>query len=68
MKLYAYENSNGDKGVIIADNIEKAAELFKEKYPGRKIADNDNDYDNGGAYLFESGDVENNKLFCTFPW
>ena len=68
MKLYAYENSEGDKGVIIANSMEKAKELFLQEYPTRTIVDNNDDYYKNGAYLFEVEKVQNNKLFCTFPW
>ena len=68
MKLYAYENSEGDKGVIIANSMEKAKELFLQEYPTRTIVDNNNDYYKNGAYLFEVEKVQNNKLFCAFPW
>lgn len=67
MKLYAYENSEGDKGVIIADSMEKAKELFLQEYPTRTIVDNIDDYYKNGAYLFEVEKVQNNKLFCAFP-
>lgn len=68
MKLYAYENSEGDKGIIIADSMEKAKELFLQEYPTRTIVDNNDDYYKNGAYLFEVERVQNNKLFCAFPW
>lgn len=71
MHMFAYENSGGDKGVIIAENKETAEALFKAKYPKRRIltkSDDCDEYDNNGAYLYEVGDVENNKLFDAFPW
>lgn len=43
-KIYAYENSEGDKGVIIARSMKAAVRLFHIKYPDRQIADNDDDY------------------------
>lgn len=67
-KLYAYENSNGDKGIIIADDLSKAEELYSAQYPERKICKSGEDYWDNGAYLFEVGDVKDNKLFCVFPW
>ena len=39
-KVFAYENSDGDKGIIIAKSIEEAKKIFHEKYPERKIVDN----------------------------
>lgn len=70
MHMFAYENSGGDKGVIIAENKETAETLFKAKYPKRRIlteSDNCDEYTSNGAYLYEVGDVENNKLFDAFP-
>ena len=67
-KVFAYENSNGDKGIIIAKSMEQAEKLFHKEYPKRKIADNDEGYWDNGAYLFEAGEVKSGKLYCTFPW
>lgn len=67
-KIYAYENSNGDKGIIIADDLSKAEELYSVMYPERKICKSGEDYWDNGAYLFEVGDVEDTKVLCTFPW
>lgn len=38
-KMYAYENYEGDKGVIIATSMGQARKLFSERYPDRKIAE-----------------------------
>ena len=43
-KVFAYENSDGDKGIIIARSINEAEKIFHEKYPERKIVDNYYDY------------------------
>ena len=51
-KVFAYENSDGDKGIIIARSINEAEKIFHEKYPERKIVDNYYDYCQNGAYLF----------------
>lgn len=67
-KVFAYENSDGDKGIIIAKSIEEAKKIFHEKYPERKIVDNYYDYCQNGANLFEMDKVDNNKLYCCFPW
>ena len=68
-KIYAYENSYGDKGIIIARSKEEAKRLFHEEYPKRKIVDIDGDYYNDGAYLFELDTLSNeSKLYCPFPW
>ena len=68
-RVFAYENSCGDKGVIIASSYEKAVQIFYEKYPGRKIVDCIDDYyDDNGAFLFETGAVKKNALYNAFPW
>lgn len=67
-KIYAYENSEGDKGVIIARSMKAAVRLFHIKYPDRQIADNDDDYWRSGAYLFEVGYASGNKLYDAFLW
>ena len=67
-KVFAYECSNGDKGIIIAKSIEKAKKIFNKEYPDRQIVDNDYNYWDNGAYLFESDRVKNGKLYCCFPW
>lgn len=63
-KVFAYENSDGDKGIIIARSIDEAEKIFHKKYPERKIVDNYYDYCKNGAYLFEMSKVDNNKLYC----
>lgn len=68
MKMYAYEIWEGDKGIIIAKSFDEAEKIFHEEYPERKIVDNESDWWNGGAYLEEMDYVENNKLYCCFPW
>ena len=65
-KMYAYENYEGGKGVIIATSMGQARKLFSERYPNRKIAENDEEYWNNGAFLYELGDVERNKIYNAF--
>ncbi len=67
-KVFAYENSEGDKGIIIAKSYDEAKKIYQKEYPKRKIVDNDEGYWDSGAYLFEMNDVINNKLYCCFPW
>ena len=71
IKIYAYENWEGDKGVIIADSIEEARQIFKEEYPDRIILDQYQDFgdcDGSGAYVFEVEPTQYGKLYCAFPW
>ena len=67
-KMFAYECSEGDKGVIVARSYEEAKQIFYKKYPNREIVDNDDDYWENGAYLFEVDTLKNGKLYCCFPW
>lgn len=69
-RLYAYENSEGDKGIIVACTEDEAIMLFKEKYPKRKIVGKEtDDYWDNGSYLYEVAQLGNkSKLFCTFEW
>ena len=67
-KIYAYENSDGDKGIIIAKSYNDAKRIFHEKYPKRKIVEDDSiDYWDNGSYLFEMDNVSDNELYCCFP-
>ena len=43
-KIFAYECSDGDKGIITAESLKQASKLFKTDYPERKIASNDKEY------------------------
>lgn len=68
-KIFAYENYEGDKGIIIADTELEARGLFLERYPDRKIVNNDHEFWNNGAYLFEFSNLEDKSaLYCTFEW
>ena len=72
LKVYAYENSCGDKGIIIAEKKEKAEEIYHAKYPDWKIVTPESGkYDSNeikGAYLFEVGELKENELYNAFPW
>lgn len=67
-KVFAYENSEGDKGIIIARSYNEAKTIFQKEYPKRKIVDDDEGYWDSGAYLFEMDEVKNNELYNCFPW
>lgn len=68
-KLFAYENSEGDKGVIVARSYKNALLIFQKKYPDRKVISDDTseDYWDNGAYLFEIGEIKENELYNAFP-
>lgn len=68
LKIFAYENSEGDKGIICAANKEEAETLFHEEYPDRKIVENSSDFWDNGAYLFEVDCLEKAKLYCCFSY
>ena len=65
VKIFAYENNDGDQGIICAKSMEKAEEIFHETYPKRNL-DSDKRSENS-ANLFEVGEVKNNQLHCLFP-
>lgn len=68
-RMFAYENSDGDKGVIIASSYRKAEKIYRKEYPDRKLVDIDtDDYYDEGAYLFDMGKVCNGRLYNAFPW
>ena len=72
LKVYAYENYEGDKGIIITKSKDMAENIFYKKYPNREIVTVESgDYyssEINGAYLFQVGEVEEDKLYDTFPW
>ena len=45
MKIYTYDICDRDKGLIIAENMEQAEELFEQRYPDTPIVDVFGDYD-----------------------
>lgn len=67
LRVYGYDNFNGDKGVIIANSYDEAAKVYGEKYD-RKITDDHNEYMDDGCYLFDMGVVEENKMYVNAEW
>ena len=68
-KIYAYDNCDGDKGIIIADSMEEAIALFKEHYPDRNIATNLEQYWSHGCYIEKVDDIPTeSKLYTTCEW
>lgn len=39
MKLYTYDITEGDKGIIFANSYEEAVELFKADYPEIEVVE-----------------------------
>lgn len=72
LKVYAYENNCGDKGIIIAKSKETAESIYHEKYPDWEIVTPESGkYDSNeinGAYLFKVGNLKENELYNAFPW
>lgn len=71
IKIFAYENSEGDKGIICAKSYKEAERIFCKKYSKRKImnpSNPDEDYWDDGAYLFEMGTIKNNEIYNCFPF
>ena len=76
-KLYSYDICNDEKGIIIANTIEEAAELFREHKPNTKYAlGSDPDwekrvkiYQDGGAMIDEVTELNGvSKICCTVDW
>ena len=68
-KIYSYDNFKGDKGIIIADSLEEATEMYKKEYPNRKIAHNQDEYYECRCYIIERDILDgNSKLIVTYAW
>ena len=68
-KIYAYDNYEGDKGIIVADSYDKAIALFKEQYPHREVAKTQEQYLECGSYIYELDCLsEENRLYIVCEW
>ena len=67
-KIFAYENFDGDKGIIIAETYEEAEKLYKEDYPDCTIIDGNEDYRSGTGLLFEVRNKIEKGVVNAFPW
>ena len=66
-KIYAYETYEDGKGIIIASSYKKARKIFEKEFSIPVVEDDDEEgYWNGGAYIYEVGSVENNKVYEVF--
>lgn len=68
LKLYSYDNFEGDKGIIVAASLEEAEEIYLEEYPNRKIAKCHEEYLDNGCYVSYEGLIEEGRLYCTCSW
>ncbi len=66
-KIFAYENCDGDKGIIIAETYEEAEKLYKDDYPDCTIIDGE-DYRPGTGFLFEVRNKIEKGVVNAFPW
>lgn len=73
-KIFVYEGINNDKGMIITDSLEKAKQIFKEKYPNVVLLDankpyTQTPYENAAyVYEFEHSEIKPDTLYNLIPW
>lgn len=73
-KIFVYEGINNDKGMIITDSLEKAKQIFREKYPNFVLIDankpyTQTPYENAAyVYEFEHSEIKPNTLYALIPW
>lgn len=73
-KIFVYEGINNDKGMIITDSLEKAKQIFREKYPNFVLLDankpyTQTPYENAAyVYEFEHSEIKPDTLYTLIPW
>lgn len=73
-KIFVYEGINNDKGMIITDSLEKAKQIFREKYPNFVLIDANKPYtqipyENAAyVYEFEHSEIKPDTLYALIPW
>lgn len=68
-KIYAYENYEGDKGIIIAYTESEARKIYQKVYPKRRLVDNDDDYSSKCGHLYELDTLsDKSKLYSAFEY
>ena len=73
-KIFVYEGINNDKGMIITDSLEKAKQIFREKYPNFVLIDankpdTQTPYENAAyVYEFEHSEIKPDTLYALIPW
>ena len=68
-KIYAYDNYEGDKGIIVASSLDDAILIFNQEYPDRKVAETHEQYCEYGSYVYEI-DLwsDKDKLYVVCEW
>lgn len=73
-KIFVYEGINNDKGMIITDSLEKAKQIFREKYSNFVLLDankpyTQTPYENAAyVYEFEHSEIKPDTLYALIPW
>lgn len=73
-KIFVYEGINNDKGMIITDSLEKAKQIFREKYSNFVLLDankpyTQTPYENAAyVYEFEHSEIKPDTLYTLIPW
>lgn len=62
MKIYKFDNHNGDIGVITANNYDEAVMVYERTYK-RKVSETQAEYNTGGCYLIELGPIKENSVY-----
>ena len=55
MDIFHYDIWDGDKGIILAKNLDEAKEVFKKNYPGTPLDTEVDSYDSGVCCLEHVG-------------
>lgn len=64
--MYGYDIMDYDKGIILAESLDEAKQIFKKKYPNEKITDCR--IGNDEAEVWEIEDDLRKGLYCNVPW
>ena len=73
-KIFVYEGINNDKGMIITDSLEKAKQIFRERYSNFVLLDankpyTQTPYENAAyVYEFEHSEIKPDTLYTLIPW
>ena len=67
-EIYAYDNFEGDKGIIVANSYEEAIELYKKDYPDREIAETQGEYWSHGCFIEKLGTTETSEVYSIIDY